>query len=34
VAPVIDRSVPMPDAAEAHRLLEAGVTTGKVLLMR
>ncbi len=34
VAPVIARSVPMPDAAEAHRLLEAGVAAGKILLMR
>src|SRR5579875_207992 len=34
VAPVIARSVPMPDAAEAHRLLEGGLTTGKILLMR
>jgi putative PIG3 family NAD(P)H quinone oxidoreductase len=34
VVPVIDRTVPMPDAAEAHRLLEAGVHIGKVLLVR
>jgi putative PIG3 family NAD(P)H quinone oxidoreductase len=34
VVPVIDRILPMPEAAEAHRVLEAGVNTGKVLLVR
>jgi putative PIG3 family NAD(P)H quinone oxidoreductase len=34
LVPVIDETIPMPEAAEAHRLLEAGVTTGKLLLMR
>jgi len=32
VSPVIDRTLPMTDAAEAHRLLADGVVTGKVLL--
>ncbi|WP_026453494.1 NAD(P)H-quinone oxidoreductase [Saccharomonospora iraqiensis] len=32
VRPVIDQVVPMPDAAEAHRALEAGGVFGKVLL--
>lgn len=32
VRPVIDRVVPMSDAAEAHRALEAGGIFGKVLL--
>jgi putative PIG3 family NAD(P)H quinone oxidoreductase len=30
---VVDRQVPMPDAAEAHRVLEAGGHHGKVLLV-
>lgn len=34
VAPVVDRVVPMPEAAEAHRLVEASVHVGKVLLAR
>jgi putative PIG3 family NAD(P)H quinone oxidoreductase len=34
VIPVIDRILPMSSAAEAHRVLEAGVNTGKVLLVR
>jgi NADPH:quinone reductase-like Zn-dependent oxidoreductase len=34
VVPVIDRLLPMSSAAEAHRVLEAGVNTGKVLLVR
>jgi putative PIG3 family NAD(P)H quinone oxidoreductase len=34
VVPVIDRKVPMPNAAEAHRILEAGDHIGKVLLVR
>lgn len=32
VKPVVDRVLPMPDAAEAHRVLEAGEHVGKVLL--
>jgi len=32
-APVIDRRVPMADAAQAHRALAAGETVGKVLLV-
>jgi putative PIG3 family NAD(P)H quinone oxidoreductase len=34
VRPVIDRFVAMPDAAEAHRALDSGEVTGKVLLVR
>ncbi len=32
VRPIIDRRVPMSDAAEAHRVIEAGEAVGKVLL--
>lgn len=32
VRPVVDRTVPMPDAAEAHRVLESSAHIGKVLL--
>jgi putative PIG3 family NAD(P)H quinone oxidoreductase len=32
VRPVVDRVLPMRDAAEAHRVVEAGVIIGKVLL--
>jgi putative PIG3 family NAD(P)H quinone oxidoreductase len=31
---VVDRAVAMADAAEAHRLLESGEVTGKILLVR
>jgi putative PIG3 family NAD(P)H quinone oxidoreductase len=31
--PVVDRAVPMADAAAAHRALEAGEVTGKLLLL-
>jgi putative PIG3 family NAD(P)H quinone oxidoreductase len=34
LVPIIDRTLPMPSAAEAHRVLEAGIHTGKVLLVR
>ena len=34
LVPVIDRALPMPSAAEAHRVLEASEQTGKVLLLR
>jgi putative PIG3 family NAD(P)H quinone oxidoreductase len=34
VRPVVDRVLPMPEAAEAHRVVEAGEHIGKVLLRR
>ena len=34
IVPIIDRAVAMPDAAEAHRAMEAGEQTGKILLVR
>ncbi|AEY90517.1 MULTISPECIES: NAD(P)H-quinone oxidoreductase [Streptomyces] len=33
VGPVVDRELPMPEAAEAHRLVEASGHIGKVLLV-
>ncbi|MER5736147.1 MULTISPECIES: NAD(P)H-quinone oxidoreductase [unclassified Streptomyces] len=33
VRPVVDRTLPMPEAAEAHRILESGAHVGKVLLL-
>jgi putative PIG3 family NAD(P)H quinone oxidoreductase len=33
VRPVIDRRLPITDAAEAHRVIEAGESVGKVLLL-
>lgn len=32
VAPIVDRVLPLRDAAEAHRLLEAGEIVGKIVL--
>jgi putative PIG3 family NAD(P)H quinone oxidoreductase len=32
VRPVVDRVISMPDAAEAHRVIESGESVGKVLL--
>ncbi|WP_017601482.1 NAD(P)H-quinone oxidoreductase [Nocardiopsis lucentensis] len=34
VRPVIDRVIPMRDAAEAHRVMESSAHTGKILLSR
>ncbi|MCK9871960.1 NAD(P)H-quinone oxidoreductase [Nocardiopsis dassonvillei] len=34
VRPVVDRSVPMRNAAEAHRVMETSAHTGKILLPR
>ncbi|MEV8020684.1 NAD(P)H-quinone oxidoreductase [Streptomyces sp. NPDC086554] len=34
VRPVVDRTVPMPEAAAAHRVLEESAHIGKVLLVR
>jgi putative PIG3 family NAD(P)H quinone oxidoreductase len=34
IRPVIDRRIPMPDAAQAHRIVEASDNVGKVLLVR
>ncbi|MET4925531.1 NAD(P)H-quinone oxidoreductase [Streptomyces sp. PSRA5] len=34
VRPIVDRTFPMSDAAEAHRALEAGEHIGKILLLR
>ena len=33
VRPVVDRSIPMAEAAEAHRVIEAGEHIGKVILV-
>jgi putative PIG3 family NAD(P)H quinone oxidoreductase len=33
VAPLIDRALPLGDAAEAHRLLESGEVIGKIVLV-
>jgi NADPH2:quinone reductase len=32
VKPVIDRTLPLDQAAEAHRLLESGEVVGKIVL--
>src|SRR5207245_2081178 len=33
VVPVIERSLPMPEAAAAHRLLAGGTHVGKIVLL-
>ena len=33
VAPIIDRTLPLSEAAEAHRLLESGEAIGKIVLV-
>jgi len=33
IKPVIERRIPMRDAAEAHRLVESSAHVGKVLLV-
>ncbi|MDR7279948.1 NAD(P)H-quinone oxidoreductase [Catenuloplanes atrovinosus] len=33
IRPIVDRRIPMPDAPEAHRVVEAGSHLGKVLLV-
>jgi NADPH:quinone reductase len=33
VAPVIDRTLPLSEAADAHRLLESGEVIGKIVLV-
>ena len=32
VKPAIDRALPLQGAAEAHRLVEAGLSTGRIVL--
>jgi hypothetical protein len=34
IRPVIDRYLPMPEAAEAHRIMESSAHLGKILLTR
>jgi NADPH:quinone reductase-like Zn-dependent oxidoreductase len=33
IRPVVDRTVPMPEAAHAHEIVASNVHTGKVLLL-
>ena len=33
IAPVVDRTLPLTEAAEAHRLLESGAVIGKIVLL-
>lgn len=33
IRPVVDRQIPLADAAEGHRVLESGGNVGKVLLV-
>jgi len=34
VRPIVDRVLPLREAAEAHRLLEAGTVVGKIVLVQ
>jgi len=34
IRPVVDRALPIEDAAEAHRVMESSAHTGKILLTR
>jgi NADPH:quinone reductase-like Zn-dependent oxidoreductase len=33
IRPVVGRTLPLAEAAEAHRLMESGESTGKILLV-
>ena len=33
IRPIVDRTLPLAEAAEAHRLMESGEHTGKIVLV-